>query len=195
TDTARIHGNLSVRGGEFGGNGGFVETSGLRSFSITSIPDIAALKGLGGEWLIDPYDLTIVSGINSTGVSDASPYTSLAINAEISWSFVNTALQSGHVTLQTGDIENGDGGDIIFDTDAVFNAGSGSRNLRLIAHRDIRTEGFNLIADGDNEFNLIFNAGRDIRISGGSVVDTNGGHFSATSLGFDLGAPSVTSYF
>src|SRR5690606_18071310 len=71
----------------------------------------------------------------------------------------------------------------------------GSRNLRLIAHRDIRTEGFNLIADGDNEFNLIFNAGRDIRISGGSVVDTNGGHFTATSLGFDLGDPSVTSSF
>jgi len=62
SDTARIYGNLSARGGANGGNGGFVETSGLQGFIIASAPDISAPMGVGGTWLIDPYDIEIVLG-------------------------------------------------------------------------------------------------------------------------------------
>jgi len=60
-----IDGDLSARGGEEGGNGGFIETSGLQNFRITKTPDASAPAGLGGEWLIDPYDINIVADLKN----------------------------------------------------------------------------------------------------------------------------------
>ena len=55
-----VGGALSARGGEEGGNGGFIETSGLEYFNITMTPDASAPKGDAGEWLIDPHTINIV---------------------------------------------------------------------------------------------------------------------------------------
>ncbi|MGM8227528.1 filamentous hemagglutinin N-terminal domain-containing protein [Cellvibrio sp. ARAG 10.3] len=192
SDTARIHGRLSVHGGVYGGNGGFIETSGLKGFAITSAPDISSGKGVGGKWLIDPYSLTITPGFELNEVNDSSPYISSGANAEIGWGEILDALQSGDVIIQTGDADGVDGGDIIFATDAVFGSGNNTRTLELIAHRDIKTEGFDIRASGNNRLNLVFNAGRDINISGDSVVATNGGNFTATSLNFNLGGSLST---
>ena len=54
-----VEGAVSARGGAKGGDGGFVETSGLDHFSIASAPDVSARRGRSGSWLIDPYDITI----------------------------------------------------------------------------------------------------------------------------------------
>ena len=59
SDTARIYGNLYARGGSEGGNGGFIETSGLKGFEILNTPNMGAPAGKDGTWLIDPYDLRI----------------------------------------------------------------------------------------------------------------------------------------
>ena len=55
-DTASIHGAISATGGAVSGNGGFVETSGKQTLNVTSTPDVTAINGSGGEWLIDPND-------------------------------------------------------------------------------------------------------------------------------------------
>ena len=60
-DFTAIGGELSARGGDESGNGGFIETSGLRSFQITQTPDASAPNGHGGEWLVDPYAINIVA--------------------------------------------------------------------------------------------------------------------------------------
>ncbi|HNG60378.1 MAG TPA: filamentous hemagglutinin N-terminal domain-containing protein, partial [Cellvibrionaceae bacterium] len=57
-DTARIYGELSVKGG-LAGSGGFVETSGLQGLEVGLAPDITALSKNAGHWLIDPYDIVI----------------------------------------------------------------------------------------------------------------------------------------
>ncbi|MFO0689025.1 MAG: hypothetical protein U0900_09970 [Myxococcota bacterium] len=57
-----VEGAVSARGGAKGGDGGFVETSGLDHFSIASAPDVSARRGRSGSWLIDPYDITIQNG-------------------------------------------------------------------------------------------------------------------------------------
>ncbi|MEM7562126.1 MAG: filamentous hemagglutinin N-terminal domain-containing protein, partial [Pseudomonadota bacterium] len=49
-----VHGEVTARGGPHGGDGGFIETSGLEVLDITRVPDAAAPHGLAGEWLIDP---------------------------------------------------------------------------------------------------------------------------------------------
>jgi filamentous hemagglutinin family protein len=60
-DLTSIEGAISARGGHRGGDGGFVETSGLRHFEIADLPDVGARRGVAGSWLIDPYDITITN--------------------------------------------------------------------------------------------------------------------------------------
>ena len=60
-DLTSIEGTISARGGARGGDGGFVETSGLRYFEIADLPDVGARRGQAGSWLIDPYDITITN--------------------------------------------------------------------------------------------------------------------------------------
>ncbi|MEO1998420.1 MAG: hypothetical protein ABGZ17_24515, partial [Planctomycetaceae bacterium] len=58
-DLTSIDGEISARGGREGGDGGFVETSGLRNFRISRTPDLSAPLGVGGSWLIDPFNITV----------------------------------------------------------------------------------------------------------------------------------------
>ncbi|MEZ4333986.1 MAG: hypothetical protein R3F35_19710 [Myxococcota bacterium] len=58
-DLTSIEGQISARGGRKGGDGGFVETSGLARFALATAPDVSARRGASGDWLIDPYDITI----------------------------------------------------------------------------------------------------------------------------------------
>jgi len=60
-DLTNVDGEVSARGGSEGGDGGFVETSGLRSFVINSVPDVTAPSGDSGSWLIDPWNIQIVA--------------------------------------------------------------------------------------------------------------------------------------
>ncbi len=58
-DLTSIDGTLAARGGKKGGDGGFIETSGLLHFAILQTPDLAANSGDAGSWLIDPYNIRI----------------------------------------------------------------------------------------------------------------------------------------
>ena len=77
-DFTHLTGALSARGGELGGNGGFIETSGLRHFYIDDTPDASAPAGFGGEWLIDPYTINIVLDASAP---DCAPGTACLGNA------------------------------------------------------------------------------------------------------------------
>jgi hypothetical protein len=68
TDSTSVHGQLSARGGPSGGNGGFVETSG-GYLDLSRTPEMGALSGKGGTWLIDPQNIVIGPSIEwlSTG--------------------------------------------------------------------------------------------------------------------------------
>ncbi|WP_291298840.1 filamentous hemagglutinin N-terminal domain-containing protein [Elioraea sp.] len=61
-DTAFIHGTLTARGGPQGGNGGFVETSGVRTVSLIGARiDTSAPRGAMGQWLLDPISIDITN--------------------------------------------------------------------------------------------------------------------------------------
>jgi filamentous hemagglutinin family protein len=61
-------GTISAKGGELGGNGGFVDTSGKGTIAISPNAKVVttAVKGLTGTWLIDPADLEVVAGAGGT---------------------------------------------------------------------------------------------------------------------------------
>ena len=61
-DSSRVHGTLTARGGSRSGNGGLIETSGLRRLDVSgAVVDAAATNGQSGTWLIDPEDVVITT--------------------------------------------------------------------------------------------------------------------------------------
>lgn len=186
-NTARIYGDLTARGGALGGNGGFIETSGLLGFEILNAPDISSVLGSGGEWLIDPHNITIDDDDTTPSLGGGPNFTASEDGTILDIADLRTALNtSATVTIQTanpamGSIENGD---ITFNTALIYSGSSST--LVLNAHGNIDTGG-NEISSSNNALNLQFNANfegsaGDV-ILGNSTIDTNGGNFFIDSNG------------
>ena len=175
-DTTRVYGTLSVSA--VTGNGGFVETSGKNYLDINVIPDISSIYGVGGEWLIDPNNITIVSGTGFSGINNSSPFLSTTDGSTLGVDLIITALISGDVTITTGS-GGSESGDITLST-ALDYDGTGSNTLTLIAANDIN---FNFaILDGSGSgdtLNLILDAGGVVDVN--ANISTGGGTFTATA--------------
>jgi filamentous haemagglutinin family N-terminal domain len=194
-DTARIHGNLSARGGETEGNGGFVETSGKKGFSITTSPDVSAVNGVAGHWLIDPYDLTVTNGGSgplSDGIFESGP----TRNSTISASLINEALGlGGTVTLRTAG-DDGNGGDINIE-DSIEFSGNGEAALNLVAHKNIEIKrSIRAIQSPDRKLNVNLSAGGDVVLGREVSIETGGGDFFIGKINsegqVEAGARNVT---
>ena len=175
SDTARIYGSLTARGGNESGYGGFVETSGLINFEIFKTPNVDAIDG-GGHWLIDPYNIEIVdSGI--TPNLNGGTYTSSDGGAQIAWSVIEDFLDNGRtLTLQTG----GDEGNITLSTPAFMARGNSTNSsvLNLIAHNNIIIND-TISTNEQDSLSLIFQAGQNIEVN--ASINTSGGDFTATA--------------
>ncbi len=103
-ESAQVHGSISARGGAFGGDGGFVETSGhyLAVDGIRVDTGTRAGSGKRGTWLLDPYDIEVVAGSggslgNVDDFTHGSPTGSTSIGASIiSNANSNVILQATH---------------------------------------------------------------------------------------------------
>ncbi|MDY6993753.1 MAG: hypothetical protein SVR94_14285, partial [Pseudomonadota bacterium] len=81
-----VHGHLSAQGGYLGGDGGFVETSSQGSvLTVTTAPQLSAVAGQDGTWLLDPYNIEIVAGLMNANVDITAGVvlTAIADNAQI----------------------------------------------------------------------------------------------------------------
>jgi filamentous hemagglutinin family protein len=134
------HGGTTTIGGNIKAKDGFVETSG-RKFTINEDAIIKAAK-----WLIDPVDITIDSILASA---------------------IETALGSGHVTIETDQSDYSDidttpyesaasVGDIIVDSDITWSSGN---TLTLDADNDIFINA-NIDASGGSGGKLILKYGQ-----------------------------------
>ncbi|MGI0481643.1 CHAT domain-containing protein [Geminocystis sp. CENA526] len=195
---ANIHGELTAKGGSVSGDGGFIETSGKKSFNITSVPDTSAVNGQAGEWLIDPLNVTIVSGLGNIEPKEGETGTEFAplegdVNT-VGVDRIKTGLTTNNtVTITTqGDVEETtEAGDILWQSANLDYDGIGAnKTLRLEAFRNIIFEG-SVINDSDlssttqDSLNVIFNSnvggeGGAVRIvpfiSTLSSIETNGGN-------------------
>jgi len=183
-DTARIHGNLFARGGLNSGDGGFIETSGLRGFEISNAPDVSAFNGNGGLWLIDPYNITIVNDATTTPTSTnitettsggTDAFTSNGDSAVLEVGLIEQALLTSDVEIITGspgilDPPTNETGDITFEADLVFDingGGGGSTNkLTLNSSQDIIFTNTSSITSTTNDsLDLTLTAGRNVFIT------------------------------
>ena len=158
---ANVLGRLSARGGPDGGDGGFVETSGLETFVIASTPDTTAPSGDGGEWLIDPNDIEIVPGGGNVNISGTDPFASTSENARLGIDLIIAALSGGQtVTVQTTESGgNSQGGYITLNAPLGIERTTGTNTLVLDAHGGININQPITDARGGAELHLVLDAG------------------------------------
>lgn len=170
-----VSGSFSARGGDLGGDGGFIETSASRlDISNSTRIDTLAPLGKTGQWLLDPVDITIAaSGGNVTGAAIA------------------TALQTSNVTLDTAGSGtctsvtctfSGTAGDIFINDDIAVTGGSADTTLTFKANRNITQDTGKVISNTSRKLNVIYwadsdaSGGGQILLRNGSSITTNGGH-------------------
>lgn len=194
--TLRAYNTITARGGPAGGNGGFIETSGGYAvpagdnnggIDLAGLrTDASASNGTPGQWMIDPFNVTIVNGAAS-GSLTGNPFDPVATST-IQDGDINAALNSGtSVRITTGNPAAGapDVGDIFMDDVRIeYSASKGPLTLQLDAHRSVRGNNASVIASTGDPLNVIFNAdanGAGAAVGGGQVsysgaIYTNGGN-------------------
>lgn len=194
--TLRAYGTITARGGPAGGDGGFIETSGgyaVPAGDNNGGIDLAGLRtdasapnGTAGQWMIDPFDVTIVNGAASGSLA-GNPFVPVA-DSTIQDGDINAALNSGtSVRITTGDPGAGSAflGDIVMDDVRIeYTGNKGPLTLQLDAHRSVRGNAPSVIASIGDPLNVIFNTdvnGAGAAVGGGQVsysgaIYTNGGN-------------------
>ncbi|MEO0396721.1 MAG: filamentous hemagglutinin N-terminal domain-containing protein [Cyanobacteria bacterium P01_A01_bin.137] len=215
TNLLRSAGHLFARGGANGGDGGFVETSSLGGLDVAIAPDVSAVNGLGGLWLLDPANITLVAGggddnittieAADTNIFDTSGTSEL--EALLGVELILAALSDGiNVEVRT----TGDGpgeGNITLATPLDYNATDGT--LSLVAEGDIRilddifdssdedgfASGSSVTLGLADSIDLSFIANGQITIEGN--VTTQGGQLSIVSnqAGVDAGVLDTEGEF
>ena len=118
---SQVAGTLLAKGGPQGGDGGTIETSG-HTLSVDGVTvNAGAPKGKAGNWLLDPYDLTVDNAAAAT---------------------IDTSLATTNVTLQTtgtgtsgpGNANSAGSGDIIIASPISW---SSNQSLTLNAWRNV----------------------------------------------------------
>ncbi|MEO0430703.1 MAG: CHAT domain-containing protein [Cyanobacteria bacterium J06656_5] len=215
TNLLRSAGQLVARGGANGGDGGFVETSSLGGLDVAIAPDISAVNGLGGLWLLDPANITIVAGeandnITTTAAADTNIFDTSGtseLEALLGVELIRAALSDG-INVEVRITGEGPGeGNITLATPLDYNATDGT--LSLVAEGDIRilddifdssdedsSSSVNSITLGlANSIDLSFIANGQITIEGN--VTTQGGQLSLISnqAGINAGALDTQGEF
>ena len=170
--TTAFHGTARARGGAQGGNGGQIETSGHVLDVSRGHVDTSAPYGSTGDWLLDPYNVTISSATTASDSLSSGTYTPSANDSVINVSDLQTALASSNVTVTTGGSGSAGSqtGDITVASALSWSSGS---KLTLDAYRSIHIDAPITVAGG-----------------GGVVLTTNDGgsggdyDFGLTSTGF-----------
>jgi hypothetical protein len=166
------------------GQNGFVETSG-GNLGVYGDVNISA----GSEWLLDPTNITIVSGAsdatpaldNITFTADDSANDSIFL---VSDATINAALNNdANVTLETS-VNGTELGNILLRNDAsILKTSAGASTFTLRAHRNVTVEG-SIMAAGAGALNVVLNSDIDANQTGGVYVNntnisTNGGSLTA----------------
>ncbi len=181
-EATRAYGRFSARGGALGGDGGFVETSGGWLDARPAAMDLSASGGRAGQWLLDPFDLEIVSAGQDINVDvGAGPvFTSVNVRSTLTTATLAAALNAGtSVRVATGaDAAGNQPGDITMNGATLTVAPPVPVTLTLDAGRDIVIDGGSGIASTASPLSLVLNAGAStpgsIQITDSQVV-TRGG--------------------
>jgi filamentous hemagglutinin family protein len=157
------------------GNGGRIETSGYSLETAGAIVSAAAVDGHAGEWLLDPYNLTISGSATSGFNTGSNPWVPTTSGGNVAASDIESALNGGsNVTISTGS-SGSDLGNITDNAAIAKTSGSSAVTLELEANNNITIN--DNISSTSGALNLIFDAhqGTAGAIVLGANLTTNGG--------------------
>ena len=135
-------GTLLARGGPLGGDGGRIETSGPFLLAQPERVDVSAPNGAGGEWLLDPYNLTIGANPPTGDITEVTDpnnpsgrlFESSAGGSRVDVADILAAMGSTtDVRIHTGPGNPSEGGNITWEAGAPLDFSSSSGNLTLDA--------------------------------------------------------------
>jgi filamentous hemagglutinin family protein len=207
----RAYGTITARGGAFGGNGGFIETSGKEFLDVTRPADASAPNGLPGTWLLDPRNVRIVAGNTTTGgaFSGMPPnmFTPTADDAVVGVDTITSSLNAGtNVTITTGTTGT-QAGDIVLADGANIEAGNVNPRARspvILTLEAANSIVINAPITGTSRLGLSLvlqgpggSRTNDIRINAPITTNSNpfgrGGNFISTSVNFDSSNAAITT--
>ncbi|MCT0200091.1 hypothetical protein KQ313_10410 [Synechococcus sp. CS-1325] len=167
TDSARVEGALSARGGPQGGDGGLVETSGRRELLVSQAPDASASNGKGGTWLIDPKNVMIQAAGPDSNVTGPPAVTTTGDNAVLTTATVQGALNAGtNVSVATSAAGTQEGNITV--ASPINKTAGGDATLTLTAHNNINLNAS--ISSSSEQLNLSLNPDSDASGSGASIL-------------------------
>ena len=186
-ENTTFDGRIEAKGGQHGGNGGFIETSSKGLLSVTGSADASASHGLGGEWLLDPNNITI-NATADANVAGSPNFTTSDDNAVVTVNSIQTALNVGtSVSITTGTAgANTQNGDITVASSISKTAG-GDATLTLKAHRNITVNNGVNITSNTGELNMVFNADGDAVPNQDGAVQLGNGTFTTNGGDFTVG--------
>jgi len=178
--STRAYGQISAKGGSQGGNGGFVETSGHFLDASGIQVDASAAHGKGGQWLLDPSNITIQQRGSDTHLKDGPNWTNDGGEGWLTTGSVEAALNAGtSVKVMTGTDGSQDGNITVLNQ--IIKSAGGAATLTLEAHNDITIDAAIRVAKGSDSGALSVWLTPDSDSSGegsaavNQLIDLNGG--------------------
>lgn len=183
--TANVGGTLDASAPN-GGDGGFIETSG-KVVNITNSASITASSqyGKGGEWLLDPYNVFIQSGIAQdgswSGSGSTDSFTPNTDDSVIGADRILSILDGGTSVTITTDGAGTQAGDITINSNIDY-TGVSDVTLTFKAQNNILVNSNRRIASTGGKLNVVLWSDSDSSGSGAiwlgdfSNIATNGGH-------------------
>lgn len=187
-------GQIVSRGGQKGGDGGRVETSGKQYLFVDGTVDAGASKGQGGLWFMDPLDAVIGIG-GLAGVTHSRDAISSSLNSGTTVTIQSdSGARPGSITLLDSIIKSAGGtstlnlysdGAIILNRGGRIVSTSGALNVNINARYNVANPGYGLVAIGNDTDYAIKTNGGNVDIEGliqtyqGKAIQTNGGQILA----------------
>lgn len=204
-EVTQVYGQLTARGGALSGNGGWIETSSVRQLIVTRGGDASATNGNAGTWLLDPFNVRIVDVSTVFLISEFSEpplFNPTISGSEVTAGAIVDQLKTGTtVIISTVNPDGMEQGDVIQDADAAINVtfdnAGDSASFIISAANHIFINGGIRATNGRLNVILEANVGTDdLDTASGNVninanIDTNGGFFSSTGIGFDSAGANV----
>ena len=195
-----VEDTLLARGGPWGGDGGRIETSGAYLLAQPAEVDVSAPQGTAGEWLLDPYNITITAAPPKGDVFEVTdPSGGRLFESSASGSIVNTSDilsamgSTSNVRIHTGP-GGSEGGNIGLLANSPLNFSSSSGTLVLDASGYIQLNSSITTGSGG----LILKAGAGfVEAASGTTLNLGGpleigtGDTTIGTAGF--GAPALAS--
>ncbi len=185
-------GSLSAEGGSQGGDGGFIEVSGIEKLVPNGTVSTRAPLGKLGTTLFDPTDITISAAATSGGSFVGGVFVPTAGTSNILNSDLYTNLNASNVTVSTTSAFAGTG-DISITAAFDYNATAGGGGLTLFADQDINidadTDFTYVLADNNS---MTFTATRDINLNDNLLVE-NLAAFTMTTTNGDVNVSTASN--